>query len=453
MCIYYILSILVVKIMLCMAACNNAEYEIDGECCPMCDPGNRVEKHCDTNTSTSCDQCLVTTYTDIPNGLTKCLPCLVCDESIGLRVKQECTLISNTVCEPLLGYYCIGSMHSNCHKAMKHSTCIPGKYVNQTGTEFSDTVCDHCPAGSYSNGTLCKLHTKCESLGKIKVKAGTETFDAECSNGTPRLRIGMSVIGIISSAPSRKRMDPIRSFRPPASLRSGDLLAPPPAFESNTPPRPVDASPSPWLLPSSAPPETLSLKTPPGSLVPQAPTWSDVIQPTPAVSPGSPFPLSPPSSSVAPPPSQSSGSRIPPRMLIVPAQARSPDPAVSVGLFGFPAPPGSPSVASPSAVPRVAPLNSPLWRFPSLTPPWGLIMVGLWTNIWLLLLQASPWLLLPSTPPWTIFVFCELFFYSSALRPPPEPPPFPPLLDSIRLEAAPTRRGGGGGRYVTCTVL
>ncbi|ROL52823.1 hypothetical protein DPX16_2329 [Anabarilius grahami] len=147
--------------------------------------------------------------------------------------------------------------------------------------------------------------------------------------------------------------------------------------------------------------------------------------------------------SLAPPPSQSSGFRIPPRMLVVPAQARSPDPAVSVGLSSIPAPPGSPSsVASPSAVPRVAPLNSPLWRFPSSTPPWGLIMVGLWTNIWLLLLQASPWLLPPSTPPWTIccFLWTGLFF-SSALRPPPEPPPSPPQLDSIRREAVPTRRG------------
>ncbi len=28
------------------------------------------------------------------------------------------------------------------------------------GTEFRDTVCDVCPAGSYSDGTFCKLHTK-----------------------------------------------------------------------------------------------------------------------------------------------------------------------------------------------------------------------------------------------------------------------------------------------------
>ncbi|XP_048064994.1 mitotic spindle assembly checkpoint protein MAD2B isoform X1 [Megalobrama amblycephala] len=196
MCIYYNLSILLfMRVVLCMAACNNAEYEINGECCPMCDSGKRVHKHCDDNTSTTCESCLVTTYTDIPNGLTKCLPCLICDASNGLRVKQECTLKSNRVCEPLPGYRCI-DLHSNCQKAKKHSTCSPGQYVNQTGTEFSDTVCDDCPAGSYSNGTICKLHTKCESLHKITVKAGTETSDTVCSDEKLILLIVMSVITV-----------------------------------------------------------------------------------------------------------------------------------------------------------------------------------------------------------------------------------------------------------------
>ncbi|KAK2898501.1 hypothetical protein Q8A67_009919 [Cirrhinus molitorella] len=145
----------------------------------MCDPGKRVYRHCDEYTSTTCDSCLMMTYTNAPNGLTQCLPCSVCDTSNGLRVKQPCTLISNTVCEPLPGYYCVDIL-LKCRKAIKHSTCPPGQYVNQTGTEFVDTVCEDCPAGSYSNGTHCKLHTKCESLGKTTVKAGTKMNDAEC---------------------------------------------------------------------------------------------------------------------------------------------------------------------------------------------------------------------------------------------------------------------------------
>ncbi|XP_026102131.1 tumor necrosis factor receptor superfamily member 14-like isoform X1 [Carassius auratus] len=189
------LLLLIMNIVLCVAICNNAEYEINGQCCPMCDQGKRVHKHCDEYTSTTCDSCHVNTYTDAPNGLIECLPCSLCDPSNGLRVKKACTLKSNTVCEPLPGYYCI-DFFSNCQKAIKHSNCSPGQYINQTGTEFSDTVCEECPAGSYSDGILCKLHTKCESLGKTTVKAGTETTDAECSNGEPSHVLILSVCGV-----------------------------------------------------------------------------------------------------------------------------------------------------------------------------------------------------------------------------------------------------------------
>ncbi|KAF4099078.1 tumor necrosis factor receptor superfamily member 14-like [Onychostoma macrolepis] len=185
MCIVYNLSTLLplffVNIVLCVAACNNAEYEVNGVCCPMCYPGKRVYRHCDEYTSTTCDSCPVMTFTGAPNRFTECLHCSVCDPSNGLRVKQVCTLISDTVCEPLPGYYCVDLL-SNCKKAMKHSSCSPGQYIKQNGTEFRDTVCDVCPGGSYSDGTFCKLHTNCESLGKLTMKEGTDTADAECRN-------------------------------------------------------------------------------------------------------------------------------------------------------------------------------------------------------------------------------------------------------------------------------
>ncbi|XP_057212642.1 tumor necrosis factor receptor superfamily member 14 isoform X2 [Triplophysa rosa] len=174
---------LIMNIVLCMATCYNGEYEINGQCCPMCDPGQRVLQHCDEFTSITCVSCSEITYTDSSNGLTECLPCAVCDSSNGLRVKRACTVISDTVCEPLPGHYCIEFKRKYCSKARKHSPCSSGQYINQTGTGFQDTVCAECPAGSYSNGTLCKLHTNCESLGKITVKPGTETDDAECNDG------------------------------------------------------------------------------------------------------------------------------------------------------------------------------------------------------------------------------------------------------------------------------
>ncbi|KAF4110044.1 hypothetical protein G5714_009296 [Onychostoma macrolepis] len=156
---------------------------MNGLCCSMCAPGNRVYWHCFEDASTTCAPCPASTYTDEPNRLTTCLPCTVCEENQTLGVKKACTQSSNTVCGPLKGFYCINqNQKGSCRLALKHSTCSPGQYISETGTEFSDTVCDDCPTGSYSDGTLCKLHTKCESLGKTTVKAGTET-SAECSNG------------------------------------------------------------------------------------------------------------------------------------------------------------------------------------------------------------------------------------------------------------------------------
>lgn len=73
-------------------------------------------------------------------------------------------------------------------------------------------------------------------------------------------------------------------------------------------------------------------------------------------------------------------------------------------------------VSSSSAVPRVVPVRSPPWLPPPLTPPWGLVIVGLWTNIWLILLQAPPWLL-----PWTVFVL-SYSSSSSSSRTPSLPP-------------------------------
>ncbi|XP_073672320.1 tumor necrosis factor receptor superfamily member 14-like [Paramisgurnus dabryanus] len=173
---------LIINISLCMATCYNGEYEINGQCCPMCDAGKRVYWHCDEFTRTTCIPCTEDTYTDSFNRLRECLQCSVCDLNNGLRVKKACTVTSNTLCEPLPGHYCINVKGKSCLKAEKHSTCSPGQYINQTGTEFRDTECAPCPAGSYSDGTLCKLHTNCETLRQITIKPGTEKDDAECSN-------------------------------------------------------------------------------------------------------------------------------------------------------------------------------------------------------------------------------------------------------------------------------
>ncbi|KAI5095204.1 hypothetical protein C0J45_15279, partial [Silurus meridionalis] len=114
-------------------ACGRAEYEINGECCPMCPPGNRVYRHCTEFTSTTCMPCVGSTYTDEPNGLSSCLSCTVCDVGQGLKVKTACTWTSDTVCEPLEGFYCTDYYRLKCTFALKHTKCNPGEYIKQEG--------------------------------------------------------------------------------------------------------------------------------------------------------------------------------------------------------------------------------------------------------------------------------------------------------------------------------
>ncbi|XP_058245953.1 tumor necrosis factor receptor superfamily member 14-like [Hemibagrus wyckioides] len=104
--IYAIYSVILNLSGMCCTACNTAEYEINGECCPMCAPGQHVLKHCNSQSGTQCKVCTGSTYTDVPNGLTACLPCAVCDEGNGVHVKHKCSSTSDALCEPLSGYYC-----------------------------------------------------------------------------------------------------------------------------------------------------------------------------------------------------------------------------------------------------------------------------------------------------------------------------------------------------------
>ncbi|XP_066500441.1 tumor necrosis factor receptor superfamily member 14-like isoform X2 [Hoplias malabaricus] len=169
---------------LCYGVCARAEYEIDGECCPMCAPGNRVYRHCTEDTSTTCVPCLDSTYLDAPNGLLNCFSCAVCDPGQGLRVKTPCTRSSDTVCEPLDGHYCLENSRGSCSLATKHTACLPGQYIKQRGTAFTDTKCGECSDGTYSNGSLhiCSTYTKCEDSGLTEIKPGTKVSDVECGH-------------------------------------------------------------------------------------------------------------------------------------------------------------------------------------------------------------------------------------------------------------------------------
>ncbi|XP_051982894.1 tumor necrosis factor receptor superfamily member 5-like isoform X2 [Xyrauchen texanus] len=193
--ILFISAIVTLDIELCFSACAPAEYDINGNCCSMCAPGNSVYWDCTEDTSTTCVPCPESTYIDEPNYIMKCFNCTVCDENVGLRVQKACTRTADTVCEPHEGFYCINQNKDSCTFAMKHSKCNPGQYIKQTGTALKDTVCADCTDGTYSNGSLtfCQPHSKCETEGSEEIKPGTKSSDAECGKSTP---VGL-IVGVI----------------------------------------------------------------------------------------------------------------------------------------------------------------------------------------------------------------------------------------------------------------
>ncbi|KAM6924454.1 uncharacterized protein FYW49_004699 [Xenentodon cancila] len=171
--------------------CHWTEYQTGNECCPRCRPGSRVKTDCTEFIITSCLRCEDGTFMDKPNGHKQCQQCADCDSGSGLKVKVRCQPESDTVCEPVEGFFCIDSGSRGCAAAQKHRSCEPGQYIQEQGTASSDTRCSDCSSGTFSNGTLtsCQPHTRCESNNLVLIKAGTSSTDAECGEQESRTAV------------------------------------------------------------------------------------------------------------------------------------------------------------------------------------------------------------------------------------------------------------------------
>uniref|UniRef100_A0A3P9MR36 TNFR-Cys domain-containing protein n=1 Tax=Oryzias latipes TaxID=8090 RepID=A0A3P9MR36_ORYLA len=181
-------------------SCHQTEYEISGECCPLCPPGSRVQSHCTEFRSTSCMPCTEGTYNENSNGQQYCTPCSPCDSVSGLTVKHGCTLTSDSVCEPLDGFFCVDPSSKSCSAAQKHSSCEKGQYISQRGTASTDTECSDCSSGTFSDGTgeSCQPHRQCEAENLQLTEAGTSSTDAQC--GEQRQDVSAVVIGVLVPA-------------------------------------------------------------------------------------------------------------------------------------------------------------------------------------------------------------------------------------------------------------
>ncbi|XP_043849795.1 tumor necrosis factor receptor superfamily member 14-like [Dromiciops gliroides] len=165
--------------------CEAGKYKVDGQCCPPCHAGFRLNMSCDIRKPTMCVLCNPGTYTARQNVMKECLQCKVCDPALGLVTRRECSPTSDTVCSCAPGFFCRNMRDDDCQKCMVHRVCNPGQYVKSRGTKRNNTICEKCPAGTFSpNGTLhyCLPWTNCSTQGLSEEKPGTDTTDALCSS-------------------------------------------------------------------------------------------------------------------------------------------------------------------------------------------------------------------------------------------------------------------------------
>ncbi|XP_037629685.1 tumor necrosis factor receptor superfamily member 14-like isoform X1 [Sebastes umbrosus] len=162
--------------------CLPKEYKtMNGECCPMCHEGSVVRRDCTEQSGTRCIPCVNGTYMNQPNGLSNCFLCTSCDQGHGVFVQQECTATTDTICDVLSGYFCKDLTDgAGCSLPKKHSPCAPGHRIKEPGTSRTDTVCELCQPGHFSqDGLNCTAWTSCSET-QVEIKEGSNSSDVVC---------------------------------------------------------------------------------------------------------------------------------------------------------------------------------------------------------------------------------------------------------------------------------
>ncbi|XP_041798332.1 tumor necrosis factor receptor superfamily member 5-like [Chelmon rostratus] len=245
--------------------------------CAKCTPGTHMAAHCTATTATGCVPCKGELYTELWNYLPRCLYCNnFCYEN--QEVEKECTAVSNRVCRCKEGFCWADKF------CVRHTECGPGHGDQMKGTSQSNTVCEECAEGFFSNSSSaldsCVNHQECASR-QIVLLPGSIYHDTMCgtceglANGVEMSRAFLSgffsmhrmrvakvcIINLVQPPPVLQYKHEIGTPRDPppgplevpgrqlgngCSLLINIGLAPPPTPPPATPHRPGIAS-APWL--------------------------------------------------------------------------------------------------------------------------------------------------------------------------------------------------------------
>ncbi|XP_078718606.1 tumor necrosis factor receptor superfamily member 10B-like [Lampetra fluviatilis] len=143
--------------------------------CWSCTAGEYVTMHCKEGVpeSTECAACPKGTYTDMPNGLERCLLCATCHNFNHHYMEAPCKPYSNTLCRCQGRMYKEGDVCLHCDPGYERRESVDGEH------------CRKCPTGSFSfpsrGQDTCQSHTNCSVLGQTLESAGTHYSDATCA--------------------------------------------------------------------------------------------------------------------------------------------------------------------------------------------------------------------------------------------------------------------------------
>ncbi|GAA6095189.1 tumor necrosis factor receptor superfamily member 5-like [Tachysurus ichikawai] len=168
--------------------CDSDKY--DHTCCQKCPKGSRVLSNCNKTSETKCEPCPKGYYLDDDYYADKCFQCGSCSSN-NLEISEPCTNESNTKCKCMEGFYCTSTLlQGHCERCKQVRLCPPGEGVSVHHNSTHDTMCRHCPTGTFNNKTdyltTCQNHTRCSDLGRYLLSEGTAETDAKCGDFIPR---------------------------------------------------------------------------------------------------------------------------------------------------------------------------------------------------------------------------------------------------------------------------
>ncbi|XP_043842107.1 tumor necrosis factor receptor superfamily member 5 isoform X2 [Dromiciops gliroides] len=163
-------------------SCEKDHYSVNGLCCKKCSPGTKLVADCSKDNETQCQPCQEGEFQASWNYEKYCHLHRYCDINLHLKIQKEGSLEKDTICICTDGLHCTSP---ECESCSTHSPCQPGFGVKEKGTGTTDTLCESCQKGFFSNVSSaseeCQPWTSCKDIGLVEIQEGTDKTDVICT--------------------------------------------------------------------------------------------------------------------------------------------------------------------------------------------------------------------------------------------------------------------------------